>query len=241
MSYKSQANKYKNEYNGITFIAPSSKAMTNAQNSYNKLVNGGYSGYAKANNLTDYTNRLNMMLANIQASKFNYDVNNDASYRAYNQMFQANAMRNQEDAIGRSAALTGGLASSYSQQFGNAAFQDTMQGLNDVQASLMNLAMSKYANDMSNKQSVWDLMNQQNQNQYSNYQNAIANSYNNLQYQADKYNTNYNRAFDKYNTDKQNAFNNWQMYENLNQQKLDRDQRQRNNDRTYRLQKSYYK
>lgn len=210
--------------------------MTSAQKAYNNLLNGGYSGFAKANGLTDYTNKLQGLLFNMRQSRFRYNPDGDALYQAYQGKFQNSANQAMRDTIGQASAKNGGYGDSFAQTAGNAAYQQQLDGLSNVQAQLLNMAYNKYANSLSNKQNAWNMYNNQNQQQYSQYQNAIGNAFNNMTYHTNQYNTDYGNAYNKWAGDRDYATSNRNYYGNTYQSELNRQQNQSIADRNFALQ-----
>ena len=98
------------------------------------------------------------------------------------------------DTMGQAAALTGGYGNSYAQNAGQQAYQEYLTGLNDKIPELYQLALDKYnqeGSDMLNQYSV--LQNQESQD-YSRYQDTVSAWENERQYLQNQYNT--ERDFD---------------------------------------------
>ena len=172
---KAATNAYTNFANGNigNDLKSQLSAMTEAESAYNNLVSGGFSAFAAANGLTDYSDRLSALLDEIQNAKFSYNADTDGAYQAYRQQYRANAEQALKDATGQYASQTGGYSSSVAQSMGNQAYQSVLGGLSDVQSQLMNLAYNKFSNDLNNKKSTYDMYNQLQTNNYNQYQNAM--------------------------------------------------------------------
>ena len=78
---------------------------------------------------------------------FTYDVDADEIYKGYQKQIQADADRARRQTAAQAASLTGGYGSSYASAMGQAAYNDTMDGLDDVRASLYEAAYNRYQNE----------------------------------------------------------------------------------------------
>ncbi|WP_448901259.1 hypothetical protein [Eubacterium sp.] len=201
-------------------------ALTTAETAYSDLINGGFSGFASANGLADYSDRLSSLLDEIQNAKFSYNADTDGAYQAYRQQYRANAEQALKDATGQYASQTGGYSSSVAQSMGNQAYQSVLGGLSDVQSQLMNLAYNKFSNDLNNKKSSYDMYNQLQANNYNQYQNAVNNASANMSYTSNRYNSNYNNQkailenrMNNAVSQKNEAMNNLLNYRQLDQQR----------------------
>ena len=79
--------------------------------------------------------------------KFSYDMNGDAMYQQYADMYKNQANLGMQNAMGQAAALTGGYGSSYGQMVGQQAYAQQMQGLNDVALDLYDRAYNQYQDE----------------------------------------------------------------------------------------------
>ena len=100
--------------------------------------------------------------------KFNYDMNSDAMYQQYRDIYENQANMAMQNAMAQNAALTGGYGSSYGQMVGQQAYAQQMQGLNEIGLDLYDRAYNQYQNEQN------DLYNQYNM-LYGNIQDEIAN------------------------------------------------------------------
>lgn len=141
-------------------IADMNAAGTNAKNHqqtdlYSKYLNGGTDtakGYlsqmasATVDNPADNANYQSWQnaLREYQNSTFNYDFDADPQKAAY----EKTAQKNFDNTLAQLSARTGGLASSYSGQASQQAYQDTMSEAYQI---LYNLARSDYEADQSKR------------------------------------------------------------------------------------------
>ncbi len=75
---------------------------------------------------------------------FSYNLGADPMYQQYRQQYMAQGRLAMEDTMGRAAGLTGGYGSSYSQNVGQQAYGQYLQGLNDAVPQLYALALNRY-------------------------------------------------------------------------------------------------
>lgn len=75
---------------------------------------------------------------------FSYDMNGDALYQQYADIYQNNANLAMQNAMAQSAALTGGYGNSYAQAAGQQAYAQQMQNFNDVGMELYDRAYGEY-------------------------------------------------------------------------------------------------
>lgn len=82
--------------------------------------------------------------AYLNRKDFQFDLNADALYRQYKDRYVEQGKKAMQDTIGRAAALTGGYGSSYAQNVGQKAYQESLQQLGDVVPALYKLAYDRY-------------------------------------------------------------------------------------------------
>ena len=82
--------------------------------------------------------------------KFNYDMNSDAMYQQYRDIYENQANMAMQNAMAQNAALTGGYGSSYGQMVGQQAYAQQMQGLNEIGLDLYDRAYNQYQNEQNN-------------------------------------------------------------------------------------------
>lgn len=85
--------------------------------------------------------------------KFSYDMNGDALYQQYADIYQNQADLAMQNAMAQSAAMTGGYGSSYAQSAGQQAYAQQMQNLNAVGMDLYDRA---YAQNQDEQQALYD-------------------------------------------------------------------------------------
>lgn len=98
----------------------------------------------------------NVMAQIMGKGKFEYDMNGDAMYQQYADIYQNQANLGMQNAMAQAAALTGGYGSSYAQQVGQQAYAQQMQGLNEIGLELYDRA---YAQDQAERSQLMDQYN----------------------------------------------------------------------------------
>lgn len=80
----------------------------------------------------------------LNREKFQYDVNEDALYHQYKDLYTMQGQQAMVDTMGQAATLTGGYGNSYAQTAGQQAYQGHIQKLGEVVPELYQLALDKY-------------------------------------------------------------------------------------------------
>lgn len=94
---------------------------------------------------SEYTAQVdNLMNQIMNREKFSYDMNADAMYQQYKDIYTQQANLANQNAQAQNAALTGGYGSSYGQMVGQQAYAQQMQGLNNVGMDLYQQALNQY-------------------------------------------------------------------------------------------------
>lgn len=82
-----------------------------------------------------------------RSSSFSYDPNTDEDFLTYKKLYEKAGRQAMDDTIAKSAARTGGMASSYAATAGALAYQDYMDALSDKIPELKSLAYEKYKDE----------------------------------------------------------------------------------------------
>jgi hypothetical protein len=157
-----------------------------------------------------YESTINEILDTIK-NRQAFDVNNDANYKAlydqYAERYKANAQRAMNDAMASANAATGGYGSTYGQAVGQQAYDRTMEGLNDQNLNLLNLAYSIYEGDRANDYNKLGAFQGQDQMQYGRYRDTVNDWQTDRNYYAGQYQQNYQNDRSAYDTDRSFAYN----------------------------------
>ena len=124
-----------------------------------------------------YESQISDLLNQIYGDKgFSYtakDLQNDDLYKMYAQQYAANASRSMRDTMGAAQAASGGYGSSYSQQVGQQAYDQTMSGLNDKVLDFWDRAFDVYKNTQSNRYNQLNAFQTQDNTDYSRYRDTV--------------------------------------------------------------------
>ena len=131
-----------------------------------------------------------------------FDVKTDPNYKMiYDQMAQSymqqgnKAMR---DAMGSANAASGGYGNTYSQMVGQQAYDNYLQGLNDNNLQLMNMAYGMYADDRANDYNKMSTLQGLDNTDYGRYRDTVGDYFTNRDYFANRYDTSWNRDYGQY-------------------------------------------
>lgn len=91
-----------------------------------------------------WEDQLKETVEQLSSRKFEYDVNADAVYQKYKNIYNEQGKKAMEDTIGQASALTGGYASSYAQTAGQGAYNEYMKGLDQLVPELYQSAKAQY-------------------------------------------------------------------------------------------------
>lgn len=174
----------------------SEKTSTAYRNYQNKLANlpGDYeeSDYVKdrrdkltevenarpADFTSKYQAQIDDLLNRIYGDKgFSYtakDLQNDDLYKMYAQQYQQSASRAMRDTMGQAQAASGGYGSTYAQQVGQQAYDQTMSGLNDKVLDFRDRAYQTYLNNQSNRYNALNAFQTQDNTDYGRYRDTVA-------------------------------------------------------------------
>lgn len=108
----------------------------------------------------------------VNRDKFTYDVNADALYKQYADMYTQKGKMAMMDTMGQAAALTGGYGNSYGQAVGQQAYNAYLQELGAMVPELYDRAYGQYKDEgqqmLQNYQMLGDLAD----DEYGKYQDA---------------------------------------------------------------------
>lgn len=93
----------------------------------------------------------------LRRREFSYDVNKDPLYKQYLAKYKRNGEAVMTDTLAKSAAMTGGMVSSYGVSAAAGAYNDYMQGANDIIPELHQLAYQKYRDELSRDREIYQL------------------------------------------------------------------------------------
>ena len=157
-----------------------------------------------------YESTINEILDTIK-NRQAFDVNNDANYKAlydqYAERYRANAQRAMNDAMASANAATGGYGSTYGQAVGQQAYDRTMEGLNDNNMALLNLAYQIYEGDRANDYNKLGAYQSADNTAYNRYRNDVGDWQTDRNYYANQYQTNYGNDRSAFENDRNFTYN----------------------------------
>ena len=152
-----------------------------------------------------YEGTINSLLEIIRNQK-PFDVKSDANYNAlydqYAERYKAQAQRAMNDAMASANAQTGGYGSTYGQTAGQQAYDNTMQGMNDNNLNLLNLAYQMYADNQANDYKKLNAYQSQDNTMYDRYRDNVADWQTDRNYNANQYWNSFQQDRSGYDTDR---------------------------------------
>lgn len=143
-----------------------------------------------------YTSQYEGQIKNVLDTILNrkaFDINTDANYQQlydlYSQHYAQNASRAARDAMGQLAGLTGGYGNTYAQTVGTQQYDNIMQGLNDNDINLMNLAYGMYQDDRNFDLNKMNTLRGLESSDYGKYRDLMSDYYTDLNHYTNRYNT----------------------------------------------------
>lgn len=157
-----------------------------------------------------YEDTINQILDTINNRKA-FDVTSDANYNAlydqYAERYKAQAQRSMNDAMASANAATGGYGSTYGQAVGQQAYDRTMEGLNDQNMALMNLAYQIYEGDRANDYNKLNAYQSQDNTMYGRYRDDVNDWQTDRNYYAGQYQQNYANDRSAFENDRSFGYN----------------------------------
>ena len=132
---------------------------------------------------------------------FAYDVNRDALYNQYKDMYVNQGQLASMDVMGQAAAMTGGYGNSYVQSVGQQAYNQYLSQLNAVVPELYQMAHDRYTQDGQQMLNMYDLyLNRENQ-EYAKHQDSMDRWYQEIARLQSDYDSQYAKEYAKYRDD----------------------------------------
>ncbi len=128
--------------------------------------------------VSKYQAQIDDLLNQIYSDKgFSYaakDLANDDLYKMYAQQYQDSASRAMRDTMGQAQAASGGYGSTYAQQVGQQAYDQTMAGLNDKVLDFRDRAYQVYKDTQSNRYNQLGAFQTQDNTDYGRYRDTVS-------------------------------------------------------------------
>ena len=179
------------EHTPSASVEQAKAALTNLANP------GGYQSAWQAQ-LTDTINKI------MNRDKFSYDLNGDALYQQYKDMYTTQGKQAMMDTMGQAAAMTGGYGNSYAQSVGQQTYQGYLQQLNDKVPELYQLALSQYNQEGQDLLNQYALLGEQENRDYGRHRDAVSDYLTERAYLTDQYNA--ERQYDRSIYDSDRAY-----------------------------------
>ena len=166
---------------------------------------------AQGNEPAEYTSQYGGQIQSIldgllNRPDFRYDVSEDSLYTQYSDMFQQSGQRAMKDAMGQAAALTGGYGNSWAQTVGQQAYQNQLQGMNDVIPELQQAAYNMYSQEGADMQNDLALLQGMESDAYGKYRDTVGDYNTERASLQSLYDSEYGRDYGQYQ-DRLNQYN----------------------------------
>lgn len=138
---------------------------------------------------------------------FSYNVNADALYQQYRDLYSENARQASLNAQGQAAGLTGGYGNSYAASAGNAAYDQQMTQLNDRALDLYDRAYQRWLDEGTQAENRLATARSMGEQDYSRWQDAYDRALQERQYAYGKYGDEFSRDYGMYQDTQSQAYN----------------------------------
>lgn len=150
-------------------------------------------------NMPTYENRYEQELSDVYQKitgrdRFTYSVSDDALYQQYKEQYANMGKLAMQDTMGQAAALTGGYGSSYGQSVGQQQYNAYLQKLNEVVPELYGMAYQQYQDEGTALQNQYGMLGDLAADEYSKYQDKLAEYWQNINWLQNEANDAYNRG-----------------------------------------------
>lgn len=109
---------------------------------------------------------------------FSYDINGDALYRQYRDIFEKQGRLAMLDSSAQANAMSGGYSNSYAQSVGQQTYQQNLSRLNDKIPELYELAYRRHRDEWQNRLDRYNLYSGQEEQQHKRRQESYDRLYN---------------------------------------------------------------
>ena len=110
----------------------------------------------------------------LNRQEFHYDMDGDALYRQYRQMYQNQGAAAMADTYAQAAALTGGYGNSYAATAARQAYQGSVQQLGEKLPQLYSLALERYNAAGSALHNRYTFLQQQEKTDFDRYRQNLS-------------------------------------------------------------------
>lgn len=145
-----------------------------------------------------YSKQLDALISAATGREFSYDPMNDPLYKSYKDSYTQNGRTAMLDAMGKAAALTGGMGNSYAQSVGQQAYGSYMQDLAQVIPKLYEAAYGRYTAEGDQLHDQIKLLSSLENAQWDQYNDILENYLKEGKFLLDKYETMSNADYEKF-------------------------------------------
>lgn len=146
-----------------------------------KIASGENSYYEDANNMenpeyhSQYDAKISDLMDKIlKGEKFSYDINGDAVYQQYRNIYKRNAEKSAENALGNAMAASGGYANSYAEAAAQQAYNAEMQNVGEMIPEFQAQAYSRFADDRQNDYNQLSMLMNAEDMDYGKYRDEVS-------------------------------------------------------------------
>ena len=143
-----------------------------------------------------------------------FDLNKDANYQTlynqYAQQYQNQASRGMRDTMGAMQAATGGYGSTAATAAAGQAYDRTMEGLNDNNIALMQLAYQMYGDEQADRYRQLGAVSGLDATDYQRYRDTVGDWQNDRNYYAGQYQNFFGNDWNQYQFDTNMDWNEYQ-------------------------------
>lgn len=210
-------------YNPATYTARQSPYKDQKyKGNYNYNVSGAQSAFLEQQNnkpaeySSKYKDQLNQKIDSITNGKpFQYDAQSDALYKMYKNKAVNAGKTAMKNTVGQAAANTGGFGNSYAQTAGQAAYNESLSGLQDKALELASNAYSRYQDDRAEQYKQLETLQNLENNDYNRYRDTVSDYQTELSRLQDYYTQLQQMDRNAFDTDRAFNENAFQFDENL--------------------------
>lgn len=130
---------------------------------------------------------------------FSYDLNGDALYQQYKDMYMSQGKLAMQDTMGQAAGLTGGYGSSYAQAVGQQQYNAYLQQLNDKVPEFYDRAYQRYRDQGTDLYNQLNMSQQLDESAYGRYRDRVGD-----------WQTERNALYDMYNNERSFDYGSYQ-------------------------------
>ena len=156
---------------------------------------------------------------------FSYDVNSDALYQQYKDLYIQQGQMAMMDTMGQAAAMTGGYGNSYAQTVGQQVYNQHLNQLNQIIPELYQKAFDRYAYEGDQLQNMYNMYLGREEQDYGRYMDSYNAWQSERDYLAGRYDTERNYDYSQWESNRNLAYDQYTADRNLayDQYNADRD------------------